>query len=225
MRIHSKYFDTEFRKLYNIDSIIAKDGYVYCEIHRGMYGLKQAAIPAYNQLKENLAKHGYHPIPNTNGLWKHDTRKITFALCVDDFGVKYFKKEDAQHLIDTLKLYYPISLDWAGKNYCGLTLEWNYEQGYVDVNIPNCVDNALKKFQHLPPSRPQHAPHKWNKPAYGKKTQFAPPPDNSTRLDAKGQKHIQSVVGTFLYNGRAIDPTILPALNEISSQQAKPTLL
>ena len=149
MRIHSKYFDAEFRKLYNIDSIIAKDGYVYCEIQRGMHGLKQAAILAYNQLKENLEKHGYRPIPNTNGLWKHDTRKITFTLCVDGFGVKYFKKEDAQHLIDTLKLYYPISLDWAGKNYCGLTLEWNYEQGYVDVNIPNYADNALKNSNIL----------------------------------------------------------------------------
>ena len=67
-------------------------------------------------------------------------------------------------------------------------------------------------------------PRKWNKPAYGKKTQFAPPPDNSSRLDAKGQKQIQSIVGTFLYYSRAIDPSILPAFNEISSQQAKPTL-
>lgn len=32
MRIHSKYFDEEFRKLYNITPIIAADRYVYCEI-------------------------------------------------------------------------------------------------------------------------------------------------------------------------------------------------
>ena len=95
MRIHSKYFDAEFRKLYNIDPIIVKDGYVYCEIQRDIYELNQAAILAYNQLRNNLEKHGYKPIPNTNGLWKHDTRNITFTRCVDDFRVKCFNKEDA----------------------------------------------------------------------------------------------------------------------------------
>ena len=87
-----------------------------------MYGLKQKVILAYNRLKDNLEEHSCHPIPNTNGLWKHDTRKIVFALCIDDFGVKCFRKEDTQHLIDTLKLYYPISLDREGKNYCGMRL-------------------------------------------------------------------------------------------------------
>ena len=31
------------------------------------------------------------------------TSCILFALCVDDFGVKYDRPEDFQHLIDTLK--------------------------------------------------------------------------------------------------------------------------
>ena len=35
-------------------------------------------------------------------------------------------------------------------------------------------------------------------------------------------KHIQSVTGSFLFYGRAIDYTTLPALNEIASAQAKP---
>ena len=34
---------------------------------------------------------------------------------------------------------------------------------------------------------------------------------------------VQSIVGAFLYYGRAIDPSISPALNEISTQQSKPT--
>ena len=36
-------------------------------------------------------------------------------------------------------------------------------------------------------------------------------------------KYIQSVTGSHLYYGRAIDYTILPALNEIASEQANPT--
>jgi hypothetical protein len=34
---------------------------------------------------------------------------------------------------------------------------------------------------------------------------------------------VQGVSSTFLYNGRAVDYTILPAFNEISNSQARPT--
>ena len=40
IRIHGKYFLSDIRQKYNIDAIIAEDGYVYCEAIRGMYGLK-----------------------------------------------------------------------------------------------------------------------------------------------------------------------------------------
>ena len=49
------------------------------------------------------------------------------------------------------------------------------------------------------------------------------PPDLTPLLPEKKTKWIQSSVGTFLYYGRAVDSTILPALNDISSSQAKPT--
>ena len=65
----------------------------------GIYDLKQAAILAYTQIKERLGKEGYSPIEGTSGLWKHDMQSITFALCVDDFGVKYFDKADVDHLL------------------------------------------------------------------------------------------------------------------------------
>ena len=70
-------------------------------IQKGMYGLKQAAILAYKQLVKNLKQYGYEPIEGTTGLWHHESRPTKFALCVDDFGVKYFSKDDAEHLINT----------------------------------------------------------------------------------------------------------------------------
>jgi hypothetical protein len=42
-------------------------------------------------------------------------------------------------------------------------------------------------------------------------------------LDEVGKKHVQQIVGSFLYYARAVDPTILMALSEISSQQTAPT--
>ena len=52
--------------------------------------------------------------------------------------------------------------------------------------------------------------------------QYANAPDESPLLSMKETKFIQSVTGSFLFYGRAIDYTVLPALNEIASTQAKP---
>eukprot|EP00957_Ditylum_brightwellii_P103203 7866098-Ditylum_brightwellii.AAC.1 len=55
------------------------------------------------------------------------------------------------------------------------------------------------------------------------KVQYAKLSNTSPRLDEKGMKRIQSIVGTFLYYSRAIDEPALPALNNIGMQQSAPT--
>jgi hypothetical protein len=180
-----------------------------------MYGLKEAAIIAFNQLVTKLVPAGYKPAPFTPGLWRHHTKKTTFVLCVDNFGVKYISKSDTQHLIDIIKAHYELTIDWSGSRYWGLTLNWPYDQGYVDVSMHG---------HHLPLSRNQHAPHKWVEPAYGSCRPQSPTPiSRAPLLDKQGTNRIQSISGTFLYYGRACDPCILLALNEIASEQAKPT--
>ena len=52
---------------------------------------------------------------------------------------------------------------------------------------------------------------------------MAPDPDSSELLDQKGTKFIQTIVGIFIYYARALDPTMLHALNDISCIQARPT--
>ena len=47
MRIQLKYFTQEMREEYNIMEI-AQDGYLYIEIRKGMYGLKEAEILSFN---------------------------------------------------------------------------------------------------------------------------------------------------------------------------------
>ena len=53
--------------------------------------------------------------------------------------------------------------------------------------------------------------------------QYATTPDLSLTLSPEEMKHAQSITGLFLFYGRAMDSTILPALNEIASMQSKPT--
>ena len=72
MRIHRRYVPQEVIDEYNLtNDHFDSRGFLYVEIQKGMYGLKEASILAYEQLKENLAPHGYFPAPFTPGLWKH----------------------------------------------------------------------------------------------------------------------------------------------------------
>ena len=69
------------------------------KLKKGMYGLKQAARLAYDTLVADLKLEGYNPDRYCPHIWKHETRPAKFFLCVDDFVVKYFSKDDADHLI------------------------------------------------------------------------------------------------------------------------------
>jgi hypothetical protein len=89
-----------------------------------MYGLKEAAILTYDQLRTHLAPFGYAPVPHTPGLWRHSSKPLTFTLAVDDFGVKYFHKADVDHLFAALATRYAYTTDWSGSSYLGCHLTW-----------------------------------------------------------------------------------------------------
>ncbi len=58
--MHIKITDIplEIIEEYKMHEIVTDDGYVYCEICKGMYGLPQAGIIAQELLQEHLAKVG-----------------------------------------------------------------------------------------------------------------------------------------------------------------------
>jgi len=223
MRIHNRYFIGPIREKYNIDKLTVTDGFIYCRIKKGMYGLRQAARLAHDDLKSHLAKYGYTPDPIAPNIWKHSTRQTKFCLCVDDFGVQYFNESDANHLITSLKDKYEITIDRTGRNFCGLRLDWNYSHGYVDISMPDFVRKTFDKLNYKCNKKRQLAPHQWALPDYGKTRQMATPEDTADILSKPGIKFVQRSVGSFFYYARAVDNTILPALNEISLYQEKPS--
>jgi hypothetical protein len=77
---------------YHLLDIATPDGYIYCKICQGMYGLQQAGIIAQELLAKRLKEHGYTQSETTPGLWTHEWRPITFSLIVDDFGVNTSEK-------------------------------------------------------------------------------------------------------------------------------------
>ena len=53
-------------------------------------------------------------MPQPPRLWKHTSRRTTFTLCVDNFGIQFFSKDDAYYLIDAIQTTYERSIDWEG---------------------------------------------------------------------------------------------------------------
>ena len=97
VRVQLKDIPQEFIDEYNLMNH-ERFGWVYFEVIRGCYGLPQAGKLAHELLSERLQEAGYYEVTTTPGLWRHRCRPIQFVLIVDDFGVEYVRKKDADHL-------------------------------------------------------------------------------------------------------------------------------
>ena len=178
-------------KEYGLKDKETKDGYVYVEIRKGMYGLPQAGLLAKELLKQRLGKQGYTQSKVTPGFWTHSWRPISFTLVVDDFGVKYAGKEHADYLVRVLKEHYEIIEDWEGKKYIGLMFYWYYIKRQVHVSMTGYVYMALIQFKYRTPKRKQDQPYKHAIPNYGAKTQYVVGPDGTALLAKDGNKFVQ----------------------------------
>lgn len=222
MRIAIELIPDEIIEHYNLLPLVYK-GYVYIEINKGMYGLPQAGILANKLLAKRLATKGYYQTRHTPGLWKHQFCPVQFSLVVDDFGVKYVGKEHANHLMTSLWEWYEVSTDWTRSLYCGVKLEWDYDNRTLDISMPGYVEAALRKFDHPKAHHIQRAPHRCNAPQYGAKVQLTDPIDTSPVLPTTEITKIQRTVGTLLYYARAVDNTLAVPLSAIASDQSKAT--
>jgi hypothetical protein len=191
-------------------------------IRKGMYGLKQAGILANQLLQKRLKPFGYHSARHTPGLWLHTTKPTSFSLVVHYFEVKYVTDADGHHLRNTLLRNYEITTDWGGTVYSGITLKWDYGKRTCDISMPGYVNNVLNKFQHDNPKTPQHTPSKYITPVYGAKTKYATR-DETPLLSAKQCTTIQKITGSVLNYSRAVDPTVLMPLNDLSTEQTTTT--
>ena len=82
---------------------------------------------------------------------------------------------------------------------------------------------SLHKFKHPPPKKAQDSPYPATAKQYRVKVQLTDPIDTTARLPMHKIKRLQQIIGTFLFYGRAVDPTLLTALSELSSAQATAT--
>ena len=79
-----------------------------------MYDLVKDRIIAHDELQEHLKPYGYVQANVTQGLWTQTHRDINFTLVVDNFGIRYTHKKDADHIISVLQANYEVTQDWTG---------------------------------------------------------------------------------------------------------------
>jgi hypothetical protein len=136
MRLKTTDIPEEIMTEYGLHEL-ANNGYVYCEIQKGMYSLPQSGIIAQELLEKRLARYGYHQSKIIPSFWKHKTRPICFTLVIDDFAIKFTSKAGATHLIEALKRDYMMTVDREATKYIGLTIEWDYK---MEMRTHTCQD-------------------------------------------------------------------------------------
>ena len=222
MRIHIRNIPKAILDYYKLADLIYND-HAYVVINKGMYGLPQAGRLANDLLLTFLEAAGYTQSRLVPGLFTHHTLPIAFCLVVDDFLVKYTGEDTAQHLIQSLKKHYTITIDMKASQYLGLQLDWDYPNRHVDISMPTYVAKALQRFQHQSPTKPQLSPHPCALPIYGAKTQYTTEVDTTDLLSKAEVTTLQQVIGVFLYYARAVDSTMLVALGSLAAAQSTAT--
>ena len=219
IRIQRKLIPDAVLKKHLLEPYLNNNSILF-EVNQGMYGLPQAGYLAQQRLVDHLAKYDYHET-STPCLFRHSTNGTTFALVVDDFGVKYCTEEAAEHLISVLRELYEIKIDWTGAKYIGFTILFDREQKTVTLSMPAYIAKVLERFV---PSKQSGAPSPsiYTPPSYGSRTQLATE-DTSAALTQAAAKRIQEIVGSLLFYARGVDPTILPTVNLLASLQSSPT--
>ena len=207
---------------YELQDIADQHGNVYARIKKAWYGLKESGKIAHDDLVQHLERYGYRKARHTEGLFTHITRSISFTLVVDDFGIKYIDKADVDYLIRAINSKYKFKVDWEGKQYVGMHLQWDYDQRQVKVSMDGYLQEALKEFQHEPPKQVFHSPSKMEPPDYGSRIQYAPTREGQPLTEVQKQ-YIRKITGKFLFYARAVDMTMLHALNELARATNKGT--
>ena len=221
VRIPQRMIPTSTMEKHNLTPYLHHDSILF-EVSKGMYGLPQAGLLTQQRLVVHLNLHGYYETP-TPCLFRHVSNGVTFALVVDDFGVKYSSLDGANHLIQTLKLLYDIKIDWSGSTYIGFTITFDNKNHNVALTMPGYITKVLQRFA---PDLTAGAasPAVYLPPSYGPTDQTVKV-DNSSKLSIPDIKMLQEQVGCLLYYARGVDATLLPAVNHIASLQANPTTL
>jgi hypothetical protein len=220
IRIPITFIPKKVIAFYKLQPFIHK-GALFCMVLKTHYGLPQAGALSQQRLFAHLELHGYHQLFHAPALFRNKDGSIRFALVVDDFAVVWSSAKSMQQFIDTLRKLYTVKIDYLGMKYLGINIGINRKQRHVTLSMPGYIAKLLKKVRPAG-VKPASTPSVYSPPNYRSTAQTATV-DASPLATPTQQKELQVVVGTLLYYARTVDPSILTAVHELGSVQARPT--
>jgi len=228
MQISADIIGNELIDLYNMnDYVVDIKGkrYIYFKVVKCLYGHPAAGRLSFVKLKEILENSDFYEHPFVECLFVHKTRNITFALIVDDMGIKYSREEDLQFLVDVITPHWKLKVDITGSRFLGMHLVWQYNRPVPRVIIfnPTVVKNALSRFVSGTILRGNKTPSPYDKPVYGQKHPQMSVFDESDPAPPETVQFVQEVTGLFGHYSRVIDYTMAEAVTTIAQSQAAPT--
>ena len=223
VRIPVRMIPAKIMAKYDLHKFV-HSGSILFQVDKGMYGLPQAGLLAQNRLFAHLSAHGYKQAPHTPCIFRHTERQTAFSLVVDDFGVKFMRREeDAVHLIETLQKLYEIKVDWSGQKYLGFNIKFSEDRKHVFLDMPEAMPKVHQRFHaRIPQNRGAASPAVYTPPAYGKHSQMTEIDESAPATQAE-VKELQEIVGCIMFYARAVDGTMLPAVNHIASEMKDAT--
>ena len=60
---------------------------------------------------------------------------------------KTIGKQHTEHLISVFKKLYDMEEDWDGELYCRISLNWIYNEWYVDISMPTYIHKKTHQIQ------------------------------------------------------------------------------
>ena len=48
----------------------------------------------------------------------------------------FSSQQDANHFLTALHHKYDVTVDWTGKNYPGIDIDWGYKKGHFNISMP-----------------------------------------------------------------------------------------
>ena len=222
IRIPVKLIPKKVIDFYGLKQFIHKGG-LYCIVLKTHYGLPQAGALSQQRLFDHLEKHGYHQLFHAPALFRNQDGSVRFALVVDDFAVVWSSSKSMQHFLSTLRKLYTVKVDFKGSKYLGINIDIDKKQRHVTLSMPGYIAKLLKRVR---PHGVKGAstPSNYSPPNYKNANAQTATVDSSPLASPSQQHELQVVVGTLLYYARTVDPSILTAVHELGSVQAKPSI-
>ena len=113
-----------------------------------------------------------------------------------------------------------MTMDITGSKYLGIDIFHNIKNNTVTLSMPGYVQNALTRFGVTLNPEGTHSPMTYHPVVHGPQVEQV---DTSPTISAEKVKRIQQIIGVFLYYARAVDESMLCALNKLASKQSHPT--